>query len=47
MQPEADAIKGGVPETALKALTGEFTPPGKNLQAFLKSSSDRVIYPSE
>ena len=33
----------GVPPTALKARTGEFTPPGMRFCARAKSSSERVI----
>jgi hypothetical protein len=38
LQPLALSIKMGVPPTALKALTGEFTPPTKfNLALVYKS----------
>ena len=34
-------MKTGVPPTALKARTGEFTPPGKSAQARSKSVEER------
>jgi hypothetical protein len=33
----------GVPPTAWKARTGEFTPPGTNVRAYANSSSERVV----
>ena len=41
--PRAEAMKRGVPPTASKARTGEFTPPGVTARARSKSSSDRAV----
>ncbi len=38
--PFADRMKRGVPPTALKARTGEFTPPGVTARARSKSAPD-------
>src|SRR5215218_4959310 len=43
--PLAEAMKRGVPPTALNARTGEFTPPGVTARARSKSSSDRRVGP--
>ena len=39
--PDAERMKRGVPPTAWKARTGEFTPPGVTAHARAKSASDR------
>ena len=39
-EPSALRMKRGVPPTALKARTGEFTPPGIRRSARANSSSD-------
>ena len=41
--PCADRMKRGVPPTALKARTGEFTPPGVTVRARSKSAADAVV----
>jgi hypothetical protein len=41
--PEAFFIKSGLEPTALKALTGELTPPGISLVASLKSAADFLV----
>src|SRR5690348_8903454 len=40
--PRPSRMKGGVPPTARKARTGEFTPPGMSLAERSKSSSLRL-----
>ncbi len=42
-EPSALRMKSGVPPTAWKARTGEFTPPGISRRARANSSSDWVI----
>jgi hypothetical protein len=36
-------MNGGVPPTALKARTGELTPPGMSFLAFAKAASELAI----
>ncbi|GAB3789929.1 hypothetical protein GCM10027601_32440 [Nocardioides ungokensis] len=40
--PRAERMKRGVPPTALKARTGEFTPPGVTARARSKREADRA-----
>src|SRR4051812_40923950 len=42
--PSARFTKKGSPPTFLKARTGEFTPPGMNLRASVKSSCERLVF---
>jgi hypothetical protein len=44
MGPFADLKKTGLPSTFLKALTGEFTPPGMRDWACSKSDSEFVLF---
>ena len=41
--PDAFAVKKGLPPTERNARTGEFTPPGIKVLAFLNKDSDVVI----